>query len=255
MFELKKIFASILMPLPLLLVLGFIGLSLIMFTFKRRTGCTLTLISLLGILLLSFQPVSTQLLLPTEREYHGFLPVEGPIDYVMVLGSGHVLDDDLPITSELSRSGLMRLAEGIRILRMYPEAKLILSGYAQGSELSNARVMANIAISLGVQKSDVILLESTKDTGEEADQAANFIQDKPFVLVTSASHMQRALGEFKRNGLNPIPAPTNYLAQTNINQPWEKYTPKAKYLEQSERFWYEFLGRRWQELRALVSNE
>lgn len=256
MFELKKILASLLMPLPFFLICGFVGLCLVMFTVKRRTGCTLTLIALLGIFLLSFQPVSTRLLLPTERQYHGFLPVEGPIDYVMVLGSGHVLDDELPITSELSRAGLMRLAEGIRILRMYPDAKLILSGYANGSELSNARVMANLAISLGVQKSNIILLEATKDTHEEARQATEYIADKPFVLVTSASHMARALNEFKKQGVDPIPAPTNYLASDNINKAWEKYAPKAKYLEQSERFWYEFLGRTWQQLRSMIaSNE
>lgn len=253
MFELKKVFASLIMPIPLLLIIGFIGLWLITFSRFRRIGVSLTFSCLLGFFLLSFQPVSSNLLMPTEREYRGFLPVEKPVDFIMVMGSGHVLDDELPITSEISRSGLMRLVEGIRILRMYPNSKLILSGYANGSELSNARVMANIALSLGVSKSSIVLLETPKDTYEEARQAALYVKDKSLVLVTSASHMPRAMMEFKDAGLDPIPAPTNYLAHTNIQQPWEKYSLKAKYLEQSERFWYEQLGRWWSNIRGDVS--
>ncbi|MGO1191529.1 envelope biogenesis factor ElyC [Vibrio casei] len=255
MFELKKILSSLLMPLPALLIIGFIGLFLIMFTYKRGTGCVFMFISLMGIFLFSFQPVTTPLLKATERTYKAFLPVDGTIDYVMVLGSGHTVDDDMPPTSELSRTGLMRLTEGIRILRMYPGAKLILSGYAAGSSVSNARMMATVAVSLGVTKSDIVLLESAKDTWEEARQAVGFVGSKRLVLVTSASHMQRAMTEFKSAGLDPIPAPTNYLAFDHINEAWDRFTPQAKYLEQSERFWHEQLGRWWLSIRNTLVTE
>lgn len=232
-----------------MLLLGFIGLIFIMFTTRRRLGVLINFIALLGLFLISFQPVSSRLLMPLERQYSTFLPVSSGIDYVMVLGNGHVVDDQIPPTSELSRTALMRLAEGIRILRMYPGSKLILSGYAAGSDISHARMMAKVALSLGVTKSDIILLESAKDSSEEAQQAAAFIQKKQMVLVTSASHMQRAINEFKQRGITPIPAPTNYLAQTEIKQTWDKYTPQARYLEQTERFWHERLGLLWQQIR------
>ncbi|SJL83273.1 envelope biogenesis factor ElyC [Vibrio palustris] len=254
MFELKKIISSLFMPLPALLIIGFLGLSLIMFTAKRKSGCVIVLFSLLGIFLVSFQPVSSRLLMPLERQYKGFLPVDESIDYIMVLGSGHVVDDQLPPTSELSRTALMRLTEGIRIFRMYPGSKLILSGYSGGSEFSHARMLAQVALGLGVPKSDIILLETAKDTWEEARQAAAFVQQKKMVLVTSASHMHRALQEFHAAGLQPLPAPTNYLAQKNIRQPWEKYAPKARYLEQSERFWYETMGSVWHDFRDWLLN-
>lgn len=254
MFELKKVVASLLMPLPAMLIIGFIGLMLIMFTTKRKSGCFVVLFSLMGIFLIAFQPVSTRLLMPLERQYSAFLPVDESIDYVMVLGNSHVVDDRIPPTSELSRASLMRLTEGIRIVRMYPGAKLILSGYAGGSDMSNARMMAKVALALGVSKSDIILLETAKDTWEEARQAAAFVQQRKLVLVTSASHMQRAMNEFNSAGLSPIAAPTNYLAQSNIAQAWDKYTPKAVYLEQTERYWHETLGRIWQSMRNWVSD-
>ncbi|MGC9492701.1 envelope biogenesis factor ElyC, partial [Vibrio genomosp. F10] len=219
-----------------------------------KTGCFVVLFSLCGIFLIAFQPISTRLLMPMERTYSAFLPIDESIDYVMVLGSGHVVDDQIPPTSELSRTALMRLSEGIRISRMYPGSKLILSGYAGGSEFSNARMMAKVALALGVSKSDIILLETAKDTWEEARQAAAFVGQKKLILVTSASHMQRSLNEFHSAGIKPVPAPTNYLAHQNINQPWEKYTPRARYLEQTERYWHETLGMIWQTLRDKAAN-
>lgn len=240
------------MPLPALLIVGFLGLALIMFTQRHRFGVLFVFISLSGIFVVSFQPVSTRLLLPMEREYTAFLPVDNSIDYVMVLGSGHVVDDQIPPTSELSRTALMRLSEGIRIIRMYPGAKLILSGYAGGAEFSHAKMMAKVALALGVAKPDIILLETAKDTWEEARQAAAFVKQKKLVLVTSASHMKRALKEFESAGLDPVPAPTNYLAQSKINQPWVKYTPQARYLEQTERYWHEKLGVWWSYIRDSV---
>lgn len=242
------------MPLPALLIIGFIGLMLIMFTAKRKTGCLVVLFSLLGLFLISFQPLSSRLLMPLERQYSAFLPVDGTVDYVMVLGNGHVVDGSIPPTSELTRTALMRLAEGIRILHMYPGSKLILSGYAGGSEFSHARMLAKVALALGVSKSDIILLETAQDTWEEARQAAAFVQQKQLVLVTSASHMARAMNEFHSAGLTPIPAPTNYLAQTNIAQAWDKYIPKAQYIEQTEHYWYESMGLIWQSMRDWVSH-
>jgi uncharacterized SAM-binding protein YcdF (DUF218 family) len=237
-----------------MLIIGLFGLMLIMFTRKQKTGCFVVLFSFIGIFLIAFQPVSSRLLMPLERQYSAFFPVDEPIDYVMVLGSGHVVDDKIPPTSELSRTGLMRLSEGIRILRIYPGAKLILSGYAAGSEVSNARMMAKVALALGVAKSDIILLETAKDTWEEARQAAAFVSTKKLVVVTSASHMKRALNEFHSAGLKPYAAPTNYLAHDNVTQFWAKYTPKAVYLEQTERYWHETLGRIWQTLRDWASD-
>lgn len=256
MFELKKIVSSLAMPLPALLIVGFIGLLFIMFTQRHKFGVLFVFLSLTGIFLVSFQPISTRLLMPIEREHTAFLPVNETIDYVMVLGSGHVVDDQIPPTSELSRTALMRLAEGIRIIRMYPGAKLILSGYAGGAEFSHAKMMARVALALGVAKPDIILLERAKDTWEEARQAAAFVNQKKLVLVTSASHMKRALSEFHSAGLNPLPAPTNYLAQVEIKQPWTKYTPQSVYLEQTERYWHEKLGLWWRHVRdTLLTTE
>ncbi|WP_261858028.1 envelope biogenesis factor ElyC [Photobacterium sanguinicancri] len=254
MFELKKLISALLMPLPAMLILGLLGLLVLWFTKRKGFASFLLTLSLLGIFLFAFQPIATELLKPMERKFKPFIPNEQPIDYIMVLGSGHVIDHEMPITSQLSRTALMRLTEGIRIHRLYPSAKIILSGYGGGSDTSQARMMAKVALALGVNKTDILLLETAKDTWEEAFQASSVVGSKNLVLVTSASHMERALFEFNEAGLQPTPAPTNFLATRNIEQPWAKYTPQAKYLEQTERYWHETLGQWWQKLRNIIGN-
>ncbi|KJG03425.1 envelope biogenesis factor ElyC [Photobacterium angustum] len=254
MFELKKLIATLLMPLPALLIIGFIGLLVLWFTRKKKLASGIIAFSFLGIFAVSFQPVSTSLLRPLEQQYPAFVGSSKPINFVMVLGSGHVIDKTFPITSELSRTALMRLVEGIRIARMYPGSKMILSGYGGGTDISHARMMAKVALALGVSKSDILLLETAKDTWEEAHQAASVVGDKNLVLVTSASHMSRALYEFHQAGLNPIPAPTNFLASNKIKQPWVRYAPSSQFLYQTERYWHEKLGSLWQQLRTFLAN-
>ncbi|AZL86822.1 envelope biogenesis factor ElyC [Aliivibrio salmonicida] len=252
MFELKKFVSSMLMPLPGLLLIGFIGLFILWFSKRKGFASFLLTLSLVGIFLLSFQPITTPLLKSTERMYPSFIAPDVPVEYVLVLGNGHVVDDEISPISELSRAAVMRLTEGIHIYRMYPGAKLILSGYSGGTTVSHARMMARVALSLGVNKSDILLLENARDTHEEAIQTLNSVGNSNLVLVTSASHMPRAMEEFHNLGLKPTPAPTNYLAHSEIKQPWEKYAPKAKYLEQSERFWYEQMGRWFMDLKNLL---
>ena len=255
MFELKKIVSALLMPLPALLIIGAFGLMLLWFTHRKGLASFFIAFAFLGIFLVSFQPIATSLLRPLERESNPFVPSSQRVDFVMVLGSGHVIDHAMPMTSELSRTALMRLAEGIRIHRLYPGSKLILSGYGGGTEISHARMMAKVALALGVNKNDILLLETAKDTWEEAFQAATVVGNNKLVLVTSASHMSRALREFRLAGIEPTPAPTNFLASNKIKQPWERYRPQAKFLEQTERYWHEKLGQWWQQLRDLLGEQ
>ncbi|KLV04786.1 membrane protein [Photobacterium aquae] len=253
MFELKKIVSAFLMPLPALLMLGLFGLLLLWFTRRKGLASLFISFAFLGIFLVSFQPVATSLLRPLEKAYPPYVPSGKIVEYVMVLGSGHVIDDAMPITSQLSRTAMVRLTEGIRIHRFFPGSKLILSGYGGGSDISQARMMAKVALALGVHKNDILLLETARDTNEEAFQAKSVVGQSKLVVVTSASHMKRAIQEFNSVGLNPTPAPTNFLASNKIKEPWDRYRPSAKYLEQTERYWHEKMGHWWHQLRDLLT--
>lgn len=256
MFALKKILAALLMPLPLMLLTGLTGLLLLWFGRHRQSGALLILLAFAGIFLASFHPLSATLLAGMERQYSGYRQEATgvAVDLVMVLGHGHSTQPEQPITSRLSRTALTRLAEGIRIYRMHPGARLVLSGYSGATAISQARMMARAAQSLGVDPGDMILLETPRNTREEARQAATITGRKTLVVVTSASHMPRAMVEFRQQGLDPIAAPTDFLSSDDPRRLWN-YTPQARYLEQTELFWRETLGQWWQKLSRWLSRE
>ena len=120
----------------------------------------------LGILwfgLLSFQPVSNALIKPLENAHKSLLQTP-KVEYILVLGSGHKSDENLSITSQVKRTAINRLVEGIRHYKNLENAKLIVSGFGATDEHSHAFMQEQLALSLGVKKEDIIRLDTPKDT-------------------------------------------------------------------------------------------
>lgn len=104
-------------------------------------------------------------------------------------------------SSNLINNSLPRLNEGIRLWRENPGSKLIFTGgVAKTNTVSAAEVGARVAQSLGVPREQIITLDLPKDTEEEAAAVKQAIGDAPFLLVTSASHLPRAMIFFSRKG-------------------------------------------------------
>ncbi|MBX6968796.1 envelope biogenesis factor ElyC [Providencia rettgeri] len=254
LFFLKKYIGSLLMPLPLLLIIGFIGLILLWFTRWQRCGKTFTSLSLILLAVLGLQPVSDSLLAPVEGQYNKRyeLITETPpqnIQYIVVLGGGFTYNPDWSPSSNLLNNSLPRVTEGVRLYLKHPDSKLIFTGGKASSTISSAEVAAQVAQSLGVPAQDTIPLTEPKDTQEEAFEVEKIIGKSPFLLVTSANHLPRAITMFTDRGMQPFPAPANQLVITSGINPWEKYIPSAYYFSHSERAWYEFLGTIWWHLK------
>lgn len=252
-FAIKKFVGGIVQPLPLLLLIIGIGLFLLWFSRWQRGGKILISTGWLLLLLISLQPIANRLLLPLESRYPTWQSATLPrADYIVVLGGGYTYDPAWAPSSNLIGNSLPRVTEGIRLYRANPGAKLIFTGAAaQGNPVSSAQAAARVAESLGVPGEDIITLDSPRDTEEEAAGTAGIVGRRPFLLVTSANHLPRAMRFFQARGLNPIPAPANQMAAASALNPWEKVFPSAYYLSHSERVWYETLGRIWQYVKGI----
>lgn len=206
---------------------------------------------LVGLYALSIQPVSRLLAAPLEFTYPKY---DGqPVEFVVVLGSGHTSDARIPELSQLSRTGLSRLLQGIEVLKQNPGAKLLLSGYGGSDFRSHAEVMGDTALLLGVSPNKIMLAPEAKDTSEEADAWKQLLQKQSFALVTSAMHMPRAMYLFQRHGLSPVAAPANYETAGESATYWRGWLPKSTNLQISEAAWHEYLGLAWARLNSLFS--
>lgn len=245
-FYLKKIVGDLLMPLPLVFLAAALG-GVALWRGHRKVGRGLVVGA--GLLLwgASCAPLVDPGVRALERRYPVF-PGDS-VAYVVVLASGHVSDPAVPPGARLSGSALQRLTEGLRIALAQPWATLVLSGYGGADPLSNAEMYRVVAEALGMDTARTVLEPRPVDTAGEARLLAPLLAGEPFALVTSASHMPRAVALFRGQGLEPVPAPTGHLVK-DAPWRWGRLLPSAQALHRAERLWYEILGSVWIRLRG-----
>ncbi|RXJ65568.1 hypothetical protein CRV08_14915 [Halarcobacter ebronensis] len=241
LFALKKLISIFFMPFSISMILLFIALFYLLL--NRYTKAKFFLIlTFLWTFLISYEPFSNSLVNSLETKYNSYLDIDSKIEYVLVLGNDHETDENRSVISQMSRTGLTRLNEGIRIYRKLENAKLIVSGYGGKDKTPHAIMAKNAALALGVEENNILTQEEAKDTIEEAKYAKERIGDKTFVLVTSASHMPRAMEIFKSFGLNPIAAPTDYHSKAKVDY---LSFPKAANISKTSLAFHEYLGEIW----------
>lgn len=255
-FLIKKLVTAFCMPLPVLvLLLCFAGI--LYWRKKFLLAKSLGVFSIVFFYLISIQATGDFFASKLENQYPSYQKQKNQVvDYVLVLGSDHTSDSSQPISTLLSSSGMKRLVEGIRVYRLNPGAKLLLSGYRGRDEISHAQALKKMARHFGVPENDMILAGEVKDTQEEADHWANLAKGKNLVVVTSASHMPRSMYLFqqvkKAKGLNIqlTPAPTDYISHKTTVLVWKDWFPSGRNIYKVERVWHEYLGLLWATLAS-----
>ncbi len=241
LFILKKTVSFFVEPYGLVILFFFVGLY---FLYKSRFTKAKIFLSFSFVLLFlfSYPPFSNLLVENLEDVYGKFETTDANISYIHVLGNGNNDDTTQPLSSMIGNTSLKRVVEGVLLQKKYSNAKLILTGYSSDSNISCAEINSQMVLALGVAKTDIIINPKPKDTKEEAIFAKSIVGDKPFILVTSATHMLRAVKLFRDNGLNPIPAPTDFKKQ-NIKSFWMK--PDIESFENSQVAMHEYIGLMW----------
>jgi uncharacterized SAM-binding protein YcdF (DUF218 family) len=187
--------------------------------------------------------------IPDYARFEDLPPALRSCKFIAVLGSGNGDAAGRAALDELSPGGLARLTAAVRIARLLPETKIIFSGSTPEDRRPNARVMREAAISLGINPERISLIEGVRDTNDEAKQLWSRLAGQSFILISSAWHLPRAVGLCRKQGLNPIPVPTDFLSTpSNRNNPVE-WNWSYDSLERSTWAFHESLGLVWTNLR------
>ncbi|RJR35587.1 MAG: envelope biogenesis factor ElyC, partial [Desulfobacteraceae bacterium] len=189
---------------------------------------------------------------PLEYEYP---PVQGIDDqgvkWVVVLGGGHISAPGLPPNSQITDTCMMRLIEGIRLHRAITGSRLLLSGGTGFDSVSDAEIMAQVAEIIGVDRANIVLEAESWDTEDEARLIKDMVGNDTFVLVTSAAHMPRSIALFRKQGMEPIPAPTDFtIRESQGGLHPGSFFPGALSIRQVEMAMHEYLGMAWARLRG-----
>ncbi|HSO46797.1 MAG TPA: YdcF family protein, partial [Rhizobiaceae bacterium] len=118
-----------------------------------------------------------------------------------------------------------RLVTGLELKRLHPGARFIYSGGSGTLLVDQPAEAHSAALVVGALYGDnrgMELETRSRSTWENAVEVAAMLgadKARPQLLVTSAFHMPRAIGCFRRLGVNVIPVPTDFRADP-LAFPW-----------------------------------
>ncbi len=260
MIHLGRFVVPLISPLSIALILLIFGMGFCLLK-KRRLSLVFTGSGIWVLLFFGYGVFTKNALHRVEQLYPPLAverlapEVKAQISFVVVLGSGHVSDPKLPTTSQIGGDSLYRLVEGIRIHRLLPGTRLVISGGTNVNDpAANATVVSDVAVKIGVATDDLLVEDRPRDTYEEAKLLKQILGEKPFVLVTAAAHMGRAVKIFKAFAMAPLPAPTNYVIKKASGTFVDNWLPSCGNLSISRRIIYEWMGEIWIQLKRVHEN-
>ncbi|MCK5819273.1 MAG: YdcF family protein [Psychromonas sp.] len=245
LFILKRWIEGLIMPLPLSLMLFALGLYFLLRTHQKLIAQGLLIMSFCFLTIISLSPVAHDLASPLEDQCPPLMQADiaQSFNYILVLGSGGIDNVKLPPTGQMLAIETSRIMEALRLFHANPKAIIVVSESAMGDVHSNAQLLENVALNVGVPKKQIVRLDNTLDTDDEARLMSALIHNKKAVLVTSAIHMKRAMALFSKYGTSPTPSPTNYIAQNSAGKVYAfNYIPSVGNLNTSTIAWHEYLG-------------
>ncbi|WP_034996646.1 YdcF family protein [Beijerinckia mobilis] len=243
-FVLSKIFWTLAEPGNFLLLLALVGLILTC-TWWKDTGRRLVAAAILLMAIAFLTPLPTLVMRPLEDRFPN--PNLHEIHPTGIIVLGGALDPwraqtrGVPV---LAASG-SRLTSGVTLSRMFPEAKLIFTG-GNGTLNRNVPVesttVRQLWLDLGVPPERMEFEEESRNTWENAVFTRDLVKPKPgevYLLVTSAVHMPRSVGIFRKVGFDVIPYNADYRTFGN-DLDWTTYATvqeRMQTLDSSIREW------------------
>jgi uncharacterized SAM-binding protein YcdF (DUF218 family) len=222
-FVISKTLGIMLLPTNFMIGLGLTGVILLATRF-RRLGRRLTIVSLVLLAVCAWSPLGKLLLYPLETRFPASDTGKGGApDGIIVLGGP--LDADLSAAhgrAVISAAG-DRIVAGAVLAHRYPNARLLYTG-GSANLLSNdakeADYAAELFEGLGIARSRLLMERSSRNTLENAEFSRALVNPKPgerWLMVTSAFHMPRAVGLFRKAGFEVEAYPVDWKLGTGMD--------------------------------------
>lgn len=242
-FTLSKLLSLLIYPLSLSLLLCV--LALIFFRLRwPRFGFYTLLLATSWLYLCSTSLFADFLNGTLER---GFVPramsVIGKADAIVLLGGGTRGDTHMGTLPDLNQRG-DRLVHAFALYKAGKAPVIVLSGGTVKGARTEAQQMKDILVVMGVPPQHIVLENQSRDTHDNAVLTAQLLTARGIhriLLVTSAYHMRRSLALFEAQGLEVVPAPTDYQ-QLVAEQVLPSWLPLISNLSQSTDALHEIVG-------------
>jgi uncharacterized SAM-binding protein YcdF (DUF218 family) len=215
-FLLSKTLGIMLLPANFLIGVGGLGAILLATRWgllgRRLLVAAVTLLAVCG-----FSPLGNWLLYPLEQRFPPWDAARGVPDGIIILGGS--IDPDL--SAAHGRAALMHAADRMiaaaALARRYPNARIVFTGGNANLVSDDTAKEADYAMSLfeslGVPRERLTMERRSRNTQENAEFSKALVEPKDgerWLLVTSAYHMPRSVGLFRKAGFAVEPYPVDW---------------------------------------------
>jgi uncharacterized SAM-binding protein YcdF (DUF218 family) len=216
-FFFSKTLGVMLFPTNFLIGIGLIGLVLLLTRFASL-GRKLTAASILLLAICGFSPLGNLLLYPLESRFPPWDAARGAPDGIVVLGGS--IDPELSAAHHVTvfRGSVDRLISAAELAHRYPNTRIVFSGgnsnLVSDDTAKEADYVTAVFESLGIAKARLTMERRSRNTEENAEFSKAMVSPKPgerWLLVTSAFHMPRSVGIFRKVGFAVEPYPVDWL--------------------------------------------
>ena len=149
-------------------------------------------------------------------------------DAIVVLGGGIDEKGSLRPAVEPSSDSRNRTTCGVDLYQQGYAPTLVLTGGADrifGTGPKEALEMKRWAVRLGVPESATMIDTEARNTYENAMGTKRLLGPASILLVSSASHLPRAVPVFTKQGFRVTPAPCDYISQNLPRESWDNIDP------------------------------
>lgn len=214
MFVLSKLFWVFVQPLSLAFLLALAAALLIAIGW-RKTACLSAFLAALVLFVTLYTSTGTVALQMLEARY---ARAAEPTGLACVIVLGGAFDNE----TNTARGGIElnqaadRFIETLRLARDHPQSRILISGgdgSISGAYEGEAQAAARFFSAFGISPDRLIGENTSRTTYENSRNAAGLLKAEQLdncLLITSAFHMTRAVGLFRKAGIGVIAWPTDY---------------------------------------------
>ncbi len=214
-FVLSKTLGIMLLPTNLLILVGIVGVVLLG-TRAAALGRRLMVAALLLLAICGFSPLGNWLLYPLEARFPAWDAAQGAPDGIIVLGGSIDADVSAAHGTSVVRAAADRIFAAAALSRQYPNARIVFSGGSSNLVANDPReadYAAEVFARLGVPRERLTVERRSRNTEENAEFTKAIAAPKSgerWLLVTSAYHMPRSIGLFRKAGFAVEPYPVDW---------------------------------------------
>jgi uncharacterized SAM-binding protein YcdF (DUF218 family) len=232
-FILSKTLGLLTIPSNLLVLLMLAGFVLLC-TRWARAGRHILIVSVGLFLVVGLMPVGNALTAALENRFPAWVETAGPPDGIIILGGPvRIGVSQAHGTVELDRSA-ERFTTIPALAKRFPNARIVFTG-GNGSlaeNLAGAPSEAPFAVELlesfGIPRARILVEDRARNTAENARFTKALLNPKPgerWLLVTSAEHMPRSVGSFRKAGFPVDPYPVDWQTDGKPRPWWRWFIP------------------------------